>query len=384
MLKKILKGMLLVSSASMATIATISCSNKEQKNIIKVKLSNNLKENQIPVFEDKINTLIRKKGGDFVIKLTVEGDNDSYERNVSDLLSGKQDLVFTSSGKILSKKEELKRGNISLGIQTLTKMFKGTNDNTEKYIHGLESDPLRIIAKKEQKLFDRIPRDKWNDKEKGNSYSDSEYIYKDFYTDKLTEFYRGIIFIIANDEDTENIIKAWESKDLEKFLSYGYVHSLDKESGSKYILPQALLKKHFGNKFVSFLDLIDKEKSPFKGDKKPIKNNKVNLKDKKIFFDAEGLYSWTKFKDIVNDPFSISTERPGQKFTFLTVTDVLPYNIGLYNSKISKENIKIFSESLNDLAKNKEDLWGPAAGFHGYKFIEDEDKIFEIIENTLG
>ncbi|SYV96854.1 High affinity transport system protein p37 precursor, partial [Mycoplasmopsis edwardii] len=38
-------------------------------------------------------------------------------------------------------------------------------------------------------------------------------------------------------------------------MSYG-IGIGSSSSGSKYLLPQALMKKHFGDKFTSFLNLV--------------------------------------------------------------------------------------------------------------------------------
>lgn len=381
-MKKIFKQFIFgLSQITLVSLITLSCSNNQtNQKLLKINFGSGLNTQQIQNFEAEINNLIIAKGGDFTIKISSEGDINDYNKNLDDLIKNKQDIVFVSSGKLLAKKSDLQNNNINLGIQTYTKMFKGSNNNSETYLNGLDNDPLRSLAQKQQTIFDKIPRSQWDDQNNGNNYAN--YLYNNFYTNNLTNYYRGMIYIVANEQDTKEIIEAWNNKDLTKFLSYGYVHSNDKESGSKYILPQALLKKHFGTKFTSFLELIN-QNANYKLDSKPLANiYKSSLNNQKIFFDAEGVYSWTKYKQ-GNDPFTINNQtRPGHKFTFLTVTDALLYNIAIYKNHIPSAKIKILAEVLKELAQTNQDIWGPMRGFYSYKYINDVNKeVWEILNN---
>ncbi|WAM10200.1 hypothetical protein ONA24_02890 [Mycoplasmopsis cynos] len=77
------------------------------------------------------------------------------------------------------------------------------NHNMDKYINGREEDPLRVLANEQEKLFKKFPRSEWNDK---NEFSNG--VYKEFYNDELTPYQRGLIVIVANENDTNGIIKA--------------------------------------------------------------------------------------------------------------------------------------------------------------------------------
>ncbi|WBP84152.1 ABC transporter thiamine pyrophosphate-binding lipoprotein p37/Cypl [Mycoplasmopsis edwardii] len=387
-MKKIFNKLLLTTGLVSVPLIVSSCSEQKQNQgnvseakLIRIKLNNSLNSQDPKAieFESKVNELIKAKGFNFDVKFSFEGE-DNYKVNFDDILKEKQDVVFVSAGQVFSNQKEIVANNISVGIQTRGLSFKGSkNSNNEVYKDGLENDPLREIAKAQLELFNRIPRSNWNDKENGNNWDGS--VYRSFFNEGTTPYQRGLIVVVANEEDTNNIIKAWNEKDLEKFVSYG-IGIGSSSSGSKYLLPQALMKKHFGDKFTSFLNLVRNHSD--KVSKAAWKNmNEESNINKKIFFDNEGVYTWTKYKD--NDKLSVDeSKRANQKVSFLTVTDVLPYNVGLFSNKISKKQIKVLSEVLNELATQKQDPWGPHSGFHGYSFIENEnDQFWNIVKKSF-
>ncbi|WAM10199.1 hypothetical protein ONA24_02885 [Mycoplasmopsis cynos] len=149
-----------------------------------------------------------------------------------------------------------------------------------------------------------------------------------------------------------------------------------------------MLKKQFADKFTSLLELSTNKNYQDKiKETKWSKMNDESFKDIKIFFDNEGVYAYSKFKPGKFDPYTInSSKRNGQKITFLTVTDVLPYNIGLYNSaKIIKEEIKKIAEVFESLAKNGKDPYRSLNGFNGYGYIEDpKNEFWDVVKQSLN
>ncbi|WP_322961894.1 ABC transporter thiamine pyrophosphate-binding lipoprotein p37/Cypl [Mycoplasmopsis cynos] len=377
---------LLFSSALLAPLIIASCSFSQgsEAKIVNIKLGNSLKDkNKQQEFEAEVNKLLKQRGSKFSVKFSFDGDTDAYQTNKDDILKGSQDLVFVSAGQVYANKKDIELSKIDLGIQTKTKAFKGSlNHNMDKYINGREEDPLRVLANEQEKLFKKFPRSEWNDK---NEFSNG--VYKAFYNDELTPYQRGLIVIVANENDTNGIIKAWNEKNLNEFINYGLGIG-KKDSGSKYLLPEALLKKQFADKFTSLLELSTNKNYQDKiKETKWSKMNDESFKDIKIFFDNEGVYAYSKFKPGKFDPYTInSSKRSGQKITFLTVTDVLPYNIGLYNSaKITKEEIKKLAEVFESLAKNGKDPWGPLNGFNGYGYIEDpKNEFWDVVKQSLN
>ncbi|WAM08759.1 p37/Cypl family ABC transporter substrate-binding protein [Mycoplasmopsis cynos] len=211
---------LLFSCALLAPliVASRSFSQGSEAKIVNIKLGNSLKDkNKQQEFEAEVNKLLKQRGSKFSVKFSFDGDTDAYQTNKDDILKGSQDLVFVSAGQVYANKKDIELSKIDLGIQTKTKAFKGSlNHNMDKYINGREEDPLRVLANEQEKLFKKFPRSEWNDK---NEFSNG--VYKAFYNDELTPYQRGLIVIVANENDTNGIIKAWNEKNLNEFINYG-------------------------------------------------------------------------------------------------------------------------------------------------------------------
>ncbi|WP_322935617.1 hypothetical protein RRG37_01170 [Mycoplasmopsis felis] len=388
LLKKILNSLFL-SLPLISVVSLTSCKKETETKLLKINMLapyilgefNNETDFKLEL-EKRLNNEIQQLGSDFKVQINFKGDDDSYETNSIDILKGNVDFAFISSGYLINNKDRIKKNNLKVGIQTLSKQFKGdieydfkNKDNQiNQYQDGINDD-LRKIAQKENELFHLYPRSTWEEKNKWNGS-----IYTEFYTNKNVPYQRGVMVILGSEEERNLIKKAWEDKNLEEFLKYGLVVGKP-SSGSKYILPEALFKKHFGNKFISFADLITKgliKQGEFK------QMNTPNYIDSRIFFDNEGSYSYTKYKPN-SDRYELSSERSNQKIEYFITTEVLPYNVGLFSNRIPDRIIRIFGLAMQNLRKNNQDIWGSQHGFNDYRYIQNQETEFwDVINKTLG
>ncbi|MBN4083423.1 hypothetical protein JXZ92_01120 [Mycoplasma sp. CSL10137] len=373
-------------------LIALSCSNNKSESSKEIKLSiysgiekGNLNEKeyndllldykkQYNQFILDLNNELKLINPELKLDINIKGE-ETYENQIQSIQKGETDIVFLNSASIYEKKDDLlKRSGGKLFLQTYTRKFEGQNSNEQIYVDGSNDDPLRIIANNEYEVYKNKDNfiNSWNGAIYENLYQSK---------DSLTPFQRGVIILVADEKTKEEIIKAWNEKDYEKFISYG-IGVGDQSSGSKYILPQALFKKHFGNNYRSFLNLKqDPNTQSF------IKTAKFKDKDVEknlhIFLDNEGKYAYTS-KSKLNDYYQ-SNIRPNENVYFLTVTDVFPYNVGLKSKRISDEYAFDIGTALINLSKKGKDIFGTSNGFNGYKLIEDADREFwDVINNTLG
>ncbi|TDV24173.1 phosphonate transport system substrate-binding protein [Mycoplasmopsis mustelae] len=383
----------IISVTALSFAITVSCAQQNRnRNIIKLNLTSpyDLSPNEISNlkvdFENKLNTQLVTQGSKLKVKINFKSTDD-YVINADEIKKDVADVAFVSAGSLLTKKTDILNAGLKIKLQTLTKQFNGDieydfNSQQSKggYSDGSENDDLRKIAKAENDLFHRIPRDKWDDTTAGNKWNGS--IYEAFYNESLVPYQRGAIILVGTDQQITEIKDAWDKKDLKKFIKFGIVFG-DTDSGSKYILPEALLKKHFGSEFTSLAKLATSNnyKNSFvKGKLKQM--NEPNFSNKHIFFDNEGSYAYTKFK-ANKDAFEV--KRKNEKIEIFSVTDVLPYNVGLFNSNLSDESIKQLSNALIALSTKKNDPWGPKVGFNSYRIIQNaETEFWRVIKNTIG
>ncbi|QKT05548.1 ABC transporter thiamine pyrophosphate-binding lipoprotein p37/Cypl [Mycoplasma sp. OR1901] len=373
-------------------LVALSCSNKDKENLKEVKLSIYTGEAQGNLTDEEYNKILsqyKSQYNQFIsdlneelklinpelkLDINIKGE-ETYENQIQSIQKNETDIVFLSSASIYEKKEDLlKRSGGKLFLQTYTRKFKGQESNDQSYVDGSTNDPLRKIALNEYELY----------KNKSNyTGSWNGAIYQDLYQDSnnLTPFQRGMIIIVADENTKNEIVKAWEDKDYDKFISYG-IGIGSQSSGSKYILPQALFKKHFGPKYKSFLNLQQDPKMQSYIKKVKFKEKDTN-KDIHIFLDNEGSYAYTKESKLAK--YYESNERPNEKIHFLTVTDVFPYNVGLKSKRISDKDANDISQALINLSKKGKDIFGSSNGFNGYKLIENaETEFWDIIEKSLG
>ncbi|WP_426461130.1 ABC transporter thiamine pyrophosphate-binding lipoprotein p37/Cypl [Mycoplasma hafezii] len=314
-----------------------------------------------------LNNFLAQKGSNKTVKINFV-DGDDYSQVKDSLDKNEIDFGMVSSGSIAQYKTDVQNKKLHIVMQTLTKQFEGEQANAwYKNDQGIE---LQNIATKEQELYDKYPRNQWNNENNPLGWNGS--IYQAFYNDNLVNHQRGLFVIVATPTITEQIRKAWNEKDLKKFISFGLgVGSI--KSGSKYLLPQALMQKQFGEQFKSFRDLT--AKYPNNISNTEIKKlNDVKTENIHIFMANEGFYAYSKVKE--PDKYTPTGYREGQKLSFLTLTDPLPYNVGIASDKMDLADAKIIVDAFSKLAQENKDPWGPLHGFNGYKYIDNVDTEF--------
>ncbi|VEU71026.1 ABC transporter thiamine pyrophosphate-binding lipoprotein p37/Cypl [Mycoplasmopsis glycophila] len=387
-MKKKIKFLSLLSLTSLGAVTPMffasACNNKqEEAKIIRMHLGDPYSKQDVikANLENHFNSYLKSQ--DLNYKVAIEfTEDDNYATVKEKILKKEIDLGFVSAGSTYHSKEEMSISGIYPLVQTYTRKFAGEIKNAG-YVDGSATDPLRVSAANEEAIFKSKPRQDWNNEgDLGMDFDGA--IYRKVYDaeDALVPYQRGLFVIVATPDMTQEIVKAWNEKDLTSFVSYGLgIGSAD--SGSKYLLPEALMKKHFGKQFLSFKDLQAKYSE------KVIKTKTKKANDQKnenihIFMDNEGFYGYSKVES--NDPYTPSAEtRPGQEISFLTVTEKLPYNVALVNSKtIPTDVAKALGQAFVELQKG-DNSWGATQGFNSYAVIENpEDAYWKVLKETLG
>ncbi|WP_406614255.1 ABC transporter thiamine pyrophosphate-binding lipoprotein p37/Cypl [Mycoplasma corogypsi] len=365
----------IMSSVLFLPALAVSCVKTEQKNsevkLLKINLLGKFSPQYEENFKTELQKQLQKRGLDNQIELKASSDS-SYEFLSQQLLKNEISLAFMSATSIYQNIDEFKQKCFEPYIQTLTNAFKGdlVNDFYEQP-NGLK---LQEIASNEFKVYSRIPRAQWNNKENGMNWNGTVYVdgYQNLGHD-LVDFQRGIIVLVATPEQISEIKQAWNNKDWKSFSKF-QIGIGKPSSGSKYQLPNLLFKKHFnkaGNNFVSLknTELVEKNAMPSSLNKM---NKDTNIH---IFFENEGYYL---YKQVQNpDVFSPDpASRPNQVVDFLTVTDPIPYNVGVFNNNLSKAQKEAIAETFKVLKENNQNTWGDENGFNGFKTIKNTDEFW--------
>ncbi|WP_412031734.1 ABC transporter thiamine pyrophosphate-binding lipoprotein p37/Cypl [Metamycoplasma buccale] len=293
----------------------------------------------------------------------IEENNDIAQN----IIKGASDIGVMTS--YLFNSSSHKKNLIPI-LQTLTHAFK-FDKFFSKYKNGLSNDPLVEIAKKAEEMFNRKKFSDWDKKE--YEWDGSKYKY--FYDEKsLVDFYRGLVMIRGNEKILKEIKKAWENKDWNTFRNFGIVTG-KKTSGSKYILQQALFKKHFnkeGNRFTSFEEDRLNHKDKYKeGRARDI--GKGELKNYHIMFDDLGSFAYTNNQKNNKKLDYYSPENKEEKIEFLTVTEPLKYNVFVASKFLNEIKRKLLAKAIYNVWKNNLDSYGPRVGFNGYRIIQNPD-----------
>ncbi|MGZ9761862.1 ABC transporter thiamine pyrophosphate-binding lipoprotein p37/Cypl [Mycoplasma sp. 394] len=338
--------------------------------------------------ENSLNDELKALKSNVKVEVIFRGQED-YKATFDDLTKGTSDFAFISAGYLQSNKAKVGELGFKLGIQTLTRQFNGdiTYDFTTKahghYTDGLDDDDLRKIAKNEDTLFHAKPRSQWDDK--NNGYNWDGQIYQSLYNAKtdLVPYQRGSIVLIGTDDIRSKIKQAWNSKNWNEFIKYGIVTGKN-TSGGKYLLQQALLKKHFGASFKPLATVASETPDNILIGGKIKEMNNPNEAKKHIFFDDETSWAWTKYKP--HDAYEINqSTRPNEKLEEFIVTEVLPYNVGVFGPYVSSDAINQVTAAFVNLYKNDKDIFGPTVGFNGYRKIDNPDvEFWPIVDNILG
>ncbi|QIW62640.1 ABC transporter thiamine pyrophosphate-binding lipoprotein p37/Cypl [Mycoplasmopsis gallinacea] len=278
------------------------------------------------------------------------------------------DFAFVAAGALKNNLD-----NLDVKVQTLTNTFLG--DTEEGYYSDgtLENDYLRKIAKIESDKFNEKPFAQWTNFD--------GVIHTDQYQNptERVRFQRGMIWISGDDATRAAIKKAWDDKDWAKFRSFGIVHG-DPDSGSKYLLPQNLLKLHFnkeGNAFTTLAKELADHSSDFTNGS--IKDWQTKHSDKKILFDNQGSFGWTSVKKA--DRYTPKIQ--GEKLEILTLTNPLPYNLGVFNKRVPKALQDAVARAFVKMMEENKNNWGNYQGFNGYSIVEDNAKsVLEMYERS--
>ncbi|MGC7160928.1 ABC transporter thiamine pyrophosphate-binding lipoprotein p37/Cypl [Metamycoplasma hominis] len=355
-----------------ASVLSSSCVDKISNN---TKTYENLKfsinkpwgeaSNKDNFFYEVINKINENKKGYKVNNATLHYLDDNVDF-IKELQKGTADIACLTPTVYNLEKD---KSNIHPFLQTMTRAFVFDQDFNAQYSNGLDDDPLRKIAQSAFDLFNKKPFENWDDKE----YKWNGSIYESFYAnkDKLVDYYRGLVAVWGTQEELKAIKEAWNKKDWKTFRNFGIMHG-SSSSGSKYLLQEALFKKHFnlkGNEFKSFLE--DKQGNEVKYIKGKIKNiGKGAFSKYHIVFDDLGSFAYTHSKGSA----IYKLDDKNSKIEFLTVTEPLKYNIFATSSNIPKELREIIANAMVEVWKEGKDTYGPTVGFNGYKIINDPMK----------
>ncbi|NQZ65646.1 MAG: hypothetical protein HRT99_00320 [Mycoplasmatales bacterium] len=353
----------------------VSCSANQESSNWDKNVSINLKTTQLNfdkgafkiALENEINKIIDEKKIDKPhVSIDIQNNVSDDYIIVDNVVNRKYDFGISSIASINNFSKE---GDLLPLLQTETKKFiwdKGEN----YYLNGKENDPLyqqAILGTESLKNYQNI----------SNSEFDGS-IYKKYYQNSFTPFYRGMILICGNNDELKEIRKSWDDKNWEKFLSFGIIHGNNK-SGGKFILQEKLLKKHFGkNSFETlsqeFLDNPSKNKN---GKAKDIGKDE----NYKIAFDDEGSFVWTN-KALFDKPFQTTDQN--KRIELLMVTEPIKYDVGFFRSNFNNEEGKIIAEAFINLAKNNNDTYGPKIGYYNYESITDShNEVYKKFEKVM-
>ncbi|QZE12290.1 ABC transporter thiamine pyrophosphate-binding lipoprotein p37/Cypl [Mycoplasma sp. Ms02] len=272
------------------------------------------------------------------------------------VLKNEGQFAISSISAFQSLDDSLK-SQLKIILSTKTRAFKYDKDYAE-YSDGSSTDKLVEIATKTNEEFHKKPYSQWA-KENWDGAT-----YSNFYTDAEVTYQRGMILISADDELKVKITKAWNDKDWSKFRSYGIVHG-DADSGSKYTLPEKLLKKHFnkeGDKFTTLALEIQNHPELFVSGK-PDKLNEEGTRFN-IAFDNQNSFAWTQSKEKY---FKRYQNANNQNLNILVVTEAIPYNIVAARKDIDSDTLNRIVQKFTTM----NDKYSRYVGFSGYQAVTD-------------
>ncbi|QJB70976.1 ABC transporter thiamine pyrophosphate-binding lipoprotein p37/Cypl [Mycoplasma sp. 1654_15] len=282
------------------------------------------------------------------------------------------DFGISASGKLV---EFLKTNPdvVTPALETTTNSFTFDKEKEKFYVDGSETDPLVKIAKEINKIFVDTPYANWTDED--HKWNGS--VYQTLYDPSVqANFYRGMIWIKGDETTRTNIKKAWNEKNWETFRNYGILHGKD-NSSSKFKLEETILKNHFQGKFTTLNE--DRTAHP---DKYKLKSADTlgEQENFHIAFSEEGSFAWTHNK-AETKPF---LTKDNEKIEALIVTNPISYDIGIFRKSVNKLEQDLIVQTFINLAKNKQDTYGPLLGYNGYKKINNFQRdIVEVYEKAI-
>ncbi|WP_338822910.1 ABC transporter thiamine pyrophosphate-binding lipoprotein p37/Cypl [Mycoplasmopsis felifaucium] len=323
--------------------------------------------------EKAFNDKLMASKHNFKIKFVAASDNDLTTLN--DVSSNDNIVAFPAVSKFyLDKDLYLKTTNVFM--RTLTNAFKN-NLSSEGYSKG-ENNYLIEQAKNQNEIFQsRGGYANWAKTDYVN------YIYPWCYeSNKTVGWQRGAIWIMGTPEERQKIKEAWNTGNYEEFRKHGIIIG-NENSGSKYLLPQALLKKQFSAYFA------DKSLKTETATPETASYYTSSLKAKamgsqntyKIAFDNEMAFAYTESK---KDNYKVNeTVNPNASLEILTITDAIPYNIGVASKNIKYDKLNAIVTIFKELAQENNNPIGVAGGFNDYEVVTNvQEQIIKMCENA--
>ncbi|MGY6172410.1 ABC transporter thiamine pyrophosphate-binding lipoprotein p37/Cypl [Candidatus Mycoplasma pogonae] len=280
----------------------------------------------------------------FSIVAAVADDNLS----LNNVISSNYDFAFVSAKFV--ENNDLNKLRYYPMVQTLTEAFHFDEDEKANQV---------AVATKMQAAFDKKPFMEWT--QTGEQWNGSRWNFL-YSTNKLVNFYRGMV-VISGDETTRNSIKtAWNNRDWNTFRNFGI------QGIKKFKLFQAYFKNHFNLPNNTFTTLEE--------DQLQHPNKYSNLEyfkvgqdpEFRISLDDEASFAWTKNTNIKPSDTTIKFQAPsGEKLEFLTVSPIFKYDVGVFAKTFNKQQAELILKTMEHLAKQGKDIFGPKIGYNGYE-----------------
>lgn len=371
-IKKILPILLLGSSISPFGVSCFAANKNTLTFVLNYSNNENTNSDFLKLVEKEFNKIkinTNYQNTNFNFKLKSINDNSSKRDLIE---NGSADFAFITTSSLLENDFYKK---VNPKIQTLTTAFAFDKNMSDEYVDGSENDPLRLIANEMQKMSFGLnyeyPFNVWKDDSQAEQphYDWNGIRYNYFYDEtSLVSGYRGMILLSGTDEQINNAIKYWNSKDWNNFRNLGIITGSSTSYGN-YKLQENLIRKHFGLS-NSWTIAKDKKNNLDKYETDTYGTEKIGKSENYVIsFTDEGSFAWT---NNISNPNSF---RPinNNKIKILTVTNFYPYDIGIFSNSLNNELVDILAQSIRNIYLNNENAYGAGLGYNGYSIINDFD-----------
>ncbi|WP_406617501.1 ABC transporter thiamine pyrophosphate-binding lipoprotein p37/Cypl [Mycoplasmopsis adleri] len=374
MKKKLLFTLLPIASAF--TFVSAGCNgNAEESKLIKIYMPSDGMEYTNDVQQKEMLDIINPKLKKYNIQAEFQKAGGDDKVTLNDVLTNDNVIAFPAVSKYyLDNANYLDSTNVFM--RTLTNAFKN-NLSSAGYSEG-EDNYLIKQAKNQNEIFNsHNGYANWPSKDYINSTY--EWCYE---PNKTVGWQRGSIWIMGTDEELAKIKEAWNTRNYEEFRKFGIIMGKE-DSGSKYLLPQALFRKQFNKYFAnsSFSEELNNAQLSSYYTKSLKAKDMGKQKSYKIAFDNEMAFAYTKSdgkKYVVNQK-----ENPGAKLEILTVTDAIPYNIGVASKNIKQDILNAILDGFKETVKLNKNFVGVAYGFNDYAAVTNvNDEIIKMCKEA--
>lgn len=374
MKKKLLFTLLPIASAF--TFVSAGCNgNAEESKLIKIYMPSDGMEYTNDVQQKEMLDIINSKLKKYNIQAEFQKAGGDDKVTLNDVLTNDNVIAFPAVSKYyLDNANYLDSTNVFM--RTLTNAFKN-NLSSAGYSEG-EDNYLIKQAKNQNEIFNsHNGYANWPSKDYINSTY--EWCYE---PNKTVGWQRGSIWIMGTDEELAKIKEAWNTRNYEEFRKFGIIMGKE-DSGSKYLLPQALFRKQFNKYFAnsSFSEELNNAQLSSYYTKSLKAKDMGKQKSYKIAFDNEMAFAYTKSdgkKYVVNQK-----ENPGAKLEILTVTDAIPYNIGVASKNIKQDILNAILDGFKETVKLNKNFVGVANGFNDYAAVTNvNDEIIKMCKEA--